>query len=120
MDLPTAPIRLTSPAKVRAARHRIRRLAAPLVGDEAAYSVEVMASEAISNALIHGHGTASVTVVCDEKVLRVEVRDEGPGFAVAARTDHGRGLAIVDALADRWAMVRDGDSGTCVFFEVDR
>lgn len=118
MDLVAAPIRLTSPAKVRAARHRIRRLAAPLVGDEAACSVEVMASEAITNALIHGHGEATVTVVCDEKCLRVEVRDDGPGFAVAARTDHGRGLAIVEALSDRWAMVAD-DGGTCVFFEVD-
>lgn len=118
MDLQAAPIRLTSPAKVRAARRRIRRLAAPLVGDETAYSVEVMASEAISNALIHGHGAPTVTVVADGKCLRVEVHDEGPGFVVAGRTDHGRGLAIVDALADRWAMVRDGD-GTCLFFEVD-
>lgn len=118
MDLAAAPIRLSSPSKVRAARHRIRRLATPLVGEEAAYSVEVMASEAITNAVIHGHGVPTVTFAVDEKCLRVEVRDEGPGFAVAARTDHGRGLAIVAALADRWAMVTDAD-GTCLFFEVD-
>lgn len=118
MDLPATPIRLTSPAKVRAARHKIRRLAVPLVGDEAAHSIELMASEAISNALIHGRGKASVTMLCDETCVRVEVRDEGPGFVVAGRTDHGRGLAIVEALADRWAMVAD-EAGTCVFFEVD-
>lgn len=118
MDLASTPIRLSSPAKVRAARRRIRRFAAPLVGDDTAWNVEVMTSEAITNAVIHGHGDPTVAVSCSEKCLRVEVRDEGPGLAVAARVDHGRGLAIIDALADRWALVTD-NGGTCLFFEVD-
>src|SRR5690606_41527204 len=99
-------------------RHRTRRRAAPRRGDAAAASIALMAAEAISNALIHGRGEASVTTLCDETCVRVEVRDEGPGSVVAGRTDHGRGLAIVEALADRWAMVAD-EAGTCVFFEVD-
>jgi hypothetical protein len=54
--------------------------------------------------------------------LRVEVSDRGPGFAPAPHRPSpvdagGRGLFLVDALADRWGSA---DGGTRVWFEVDR
>lgn len=119
MDLAIAPIQVTSPAKVPAARHKIHRFAAALVPPTVADDVELMAAEAIANALVHGHGGAAVTVAVLENALRVEVLDHGPGLAVAARVDHGRGLTIIAALASRWGT-DTGDTGTCLWFEVDR
>jgi len=55
--------------------------------------------------------------------VRVEVGDHGPGFPPPALRDlpsgtSGRGLFLVDALADRWGT--DGDHGRSqVWFEID-
>lgn len=119
MDVAASPIRITSAAKVPAARHRIRRTASPLVGSDRARDVEVMVSEAIANAWLHGTGDVTVDVTCTASALRVEVRDHGPGFAVAGRVDHGRGLAIIAGLADRYGLDR-ADGCTRLWFEVDR
>ena len=35
----------------------------------------------------------------------------------APEAESGRGLAFLDALADRWGIVRNGES--CVWFELD-
>ncbi|TYK45465.1 ATP-binding protein [Actinomadura decatromicini] len=119
MDLAIAPLQITSAAKVPAARRKIRNFAASVVSADAADDVELMVSEAMANALIHGLGGALVTVIVTEKALRVEVRDHGPGFIIAGRVDHGRGLAIINALAPRWKSDAD-ERGTCLWFEVDR
>lgn len=119
MDLAMTPLRVTSVAKVPAARHQIRRFAATVIGADAAADVELMAAEGMANAIVHGRGGANVTVTCTDKALRVEVRDHGPGLLVARRVDHGRGLNIIDGFSARWGLVTD-DGGTCLFFEVDR
>jgi anti-sigma regulatory factor (Ser/Thr protein kinase) len=120
MDLTTTSISLRSAAKVPAARHKIHRLATAIVGPDVAEDVELMAAEAIANALLHGCGGASVTVAVVGRALRVEVRDQGPGFAVARRVDHGRGHTIIAALASRWEFVPSvNGAGTCLWFEVD-
>lgn len=114
-----SPLRVTAPSRVPAARHAIRQFATAAIDATAAGDIELMASEAISNALVHGRGGADVTVICSEKTLRVEVRDHGPGLLVARRVDHGRGLDIIGEFAARWGLVTD-DHGTCLFFEIDR
>jgi anti-sigma regulatory factor (Ser/Thr protein kinase) len=119
MDLAMTPLRVPATAKVPAARHRIRKFAATIVGADTATDVELMATEAITNALLHGRGGAEVAITCTEKALRVEVRDHGPGLLVARRVDHGRGLAIIGEFSARWGLVTD-ERGTCLFFEVDR
>ena len=118
MDLATTPLRVASAAKVPAIRHKVRRFAEPLVGAGRARDVELAAAEALANALLHGTGPVTLTASCADRVLRVEVRDQGPGFAVARRVDHGRGLAIVAELADRYGLDR-ADGFTRQFFEVD-
>jgi anti-sigma regulatory factor (Ser/Thr protein kinase) len=119
MDLAIAPIRVLSAAKVPAARHKIHRIAATVVTQERADDVELMVAEALGNALLHGRGGAFVTVTVTATVLRVEVRDHGPGLAVARRADHGRGLTIINALAARWDLITD-EGGTRLCFEVNR
>ena len=119
MDVAITPIRIVAAAKVPSARHKIRRIAERLVGADRAGDVEVMASEAVGNAWLHGTGDVTVTVTCTPVSLRVEVCDQGPGFAVAGRVDHGRGLTIIAALADRYGLDRT-DGRTRLWFEVDR
>lgn len=104
--------------EVRAARHELRKLASPLIGEDAAHEVELMAAEAISNTIVHGHGVVTVSAECNSEVFRVEVRDEGPGLAVASRVDHGRGHQLIAGLAARWEFTT-GEAGTCLWFEVD-
>jgi anti-sigma regulatory factor (Ser/Thr protein kinase) len=119
MDLAPKSFTVTSPAKASAARRKVREFAAAIVGPEIAEDVKLMLSEGIANVVSHGRGHPTVTVTCSEKALRVEVHDEGPALQIARRVDHGRGLTIIDELADRWKLVTD-DTGTCLSFEVDR
>ena len=105
-------------AEVRSARRNLRKLASPLVGEDAAHDVELLAAEAISNAIIHGHGVVTVAAEVNATVLRVEVRDEGPGLTIAGRVDHGRGHKLIAELAARWEFTTD-ETGTCLSFEVD-
>jgi anti-sigma regulatory factor (Ser/Thr protein kinase) len=119
MDLATKPLKVSTPAQIHAAHHRIRDLVARFLDADTAHSVHVMASEAMTNAVLHGHGTVTVTVACSPSSLRVEVRDDGPALKVAGRVDHGRGLTLIAALAARWDLTV-GEAGTCLWFEVDR
>lgn len=119
MDLALEPLTVPTTAKVPAARHQIRRIAAKFVDAEAVDAVEWMLAEGLANAFVHGRGGATVTVSVTKKTLRVEVHDHGPGLLVARRTDHGRGLSIIKQLAADWKLTID-DAGTCLWFEVNR
>lgn len=76
--------------------------------------IELMVSELTTNAVKHADSPFNVTVVTDVDRVRVEVNDEGEKAPVPrhpAPTDaSGRGLVIVQALADEWGVdVHDGD-----------
>jgi anti-sigma regulatory factor (Ser/Thr protein kinase) len=83
---------------------------------------ELVVSELVTNAVVHGAGQIRLTVDLDEDRLRVEVTDEGSGFEHAVRgipfhEVRGRGLAIVDAAASRWGI---HEGTTHVWAEVER
>ncbi|MEV4948734.1 ATP-binding protein [Streptomyces sp. NPDC053755] len=83
---------------------------------------ELLTSELVTNALIHTEHGAVVTATVVPENLRVEVRDFVPGLTaphVPAADDgtHGRGLVLVDALADSWG-VEDQEVGKVVWFEL--
>lgn len=97
----------------RLARRTVRDLAAKVVADgDLLDDVELMTAEAVANAVLHGSGPITVTVATDGRVLRVEIADEGPAHTDPAeadphgrrRLDHGRGLTVIDALADDWSL----------------
>jgi anti-sigma regulatory factor (Ser/Thr protein kinase) len=91
--------------------------------------VMLVISELVTNAVRHanggqGHDTVSVAVGIATARLRIEVCDTGAGFSVdgvdrcASDEPGGRGLLIVDAIAQRWGASRDGRH--CVWLEIKR
>ncbi|MET9362874.1 ATP-binding protein [Streptomyces sp. NPDC006632] len=80
-------------------------------------------SELVTNALLHGvppgRGFLLRMGLCDGAVLRVEVQDSGagvPGIAKGADAgaEGGRGLLLVEAVADKWG-VGERDPGKTVW-----
>ncbi|MFF4269559.1 ATP-binding protein [Streptomyces sp. NPDC001536] len=84
---------------------------------------ELLTSELVTNALIHTDHDAVLTATVGPAGLRVEVRDfvaRRPRLRVPNADDgtHGRGLVLVQSLADAWG-VRAHGVGKAVWFELD-
>jgi anti-sigma regulatory factor (Ser/Thr protein kinase) len=83
----------------------------------------LVTSELVTNAYRHARSEARLSIRCDDERLRIEVHDGGSGHVRVRPLDSGRndgrGLHIVDALADRWGHypVRHG---AVVWAELDR
>lgn len=91
--------------------------------DESAEVAELLLSELVTNALIHTRHGAVVTVTVAPTTLRVEVRDFVSGLPMvyvpnADDGTHGRGLVLVQSLADAWG-VKSHALGKVVWFELD-
>ncbi|MFF5496810.1 ATP-binding protein [Streptomyces aquilus] len=84
---------------------------------------ELLTSELVTNALVHTDHDAVLTATVGPRGLRVEVRDfvaRRPRPCVPNADDgtHGRGLVLVQSLADAWG-VRAHGVGKAVWFELD-
>lgn len=66
----------------------------------------LLTDELVTNALVHGGGQFGLDVELDDDAIRVAVGDGSPDVPRALRPgaelEHGRGMAIVDALASAW------------------
>jgi anti-sigma regulatory factor (Ser/Thr protein kinase) len=96
--------------EVGRARHWFRACLRPLPGDEAD-AAEAVFAELASNAVQHGRGRVTITVEFAGTAVYCAVRDGGwrmPHLAPPWRPDmeHGRGMMIVEALADSWGIER--------------
>ncbi|MFV2121842.1 ATP-binding protein [Streptomyces sp. Act-28] len=110
-------------AAVAGIRSALRELWDHRIAEDPAHTAELLTSELVTNALIHTARGAVVTATLTGDVLRVEVRDfapEPPDPYVAASEDgtHGRGLLLVQAMADAWGVRAQG-VGKAVWFELD-
>lgn len=102
----------------RALRDLLRHWGAPCGADVA----ELLASELLTNALIHTEHGAVVSATVTPAALRVEVRDftaalPSPYAPSVDDGTHGRGLVLVQALADAWGVLTHG-VGKVVWFEL--
>jgi len=83
----------------------------------------LLVSELVANAVLHAHTHLVLVVRVDVERVRVEVHDGGPGAPVPKRysalSGTGRGLVLVEALADGWG-VEPTDGGKFVWFELAR
>jgi anti-sigma regulatory factor (Ser/Thr protein kinase) len=91
-----------------------------------AFDVRLLVSELVTNSVQHARVAAEDSIILvlsiSNETVRVEVRDEGPGFdppssAPPDDADAGWGLFIVEQLADSWGV---GDGGKGVWFEMRR
>lgn len=111
------------PEALCSARHAIRGTVRAWGGRERSDEIELVAGELITNALLHTDGGAVVTLrmpTAHRRRLRVEVEDRSsalPRRRDAGTADlSGRGLLLVDRLADAWGVESRG-SGKCVWCE---
>ncbi|MGZ4446951.1 MAG: ATP-binding protein [Nocardioides sp.] len=104
-------------------------LAAWEVGGDAVETAQLCLSELVTNVVMHARTTSELTLHLEHAALTVVVRDLGgssgaevPASVPAADEDplrvYGRGLMLVDALADRWGSERD-DTGTTAWFVLE-
>ncbi|MEU6915375.1 ATP-binding protein [Streptomyces olindensis] len=111
------------PSAVREARAEVRR---QLEGwglaerGEVADVAELLVGELATNALVHAETRFRLTLFAAHGVLRCEVADAErgvPRVLQAGTGESGRGMFLVDALAERWGCHRDGP-GKTVWFEL--
>ena len=107
----------------RQARHLVRDFVAPERVDDAMLLVSELVTNAIRHAGLEEQETIRLVVETDDRGMRVEVSDRGPGFELTEPAPDpsrpsGWGLYLVRELSDRWGIDRDG--GTRVWFELDR
>jgi anti-sigma regulatory factor (Ser/Thr protein kinase) len=83
----------------------------PTISSGERRKVLLLVSELVTNAVQHGGPPIELRLTLTGHCLGVEVRDSGPPFTVSGVAlvsadppgqPHGRGLLIVDQLADHW------------------
>lgn len=94
---------------------------------EQRFSLRLLVTELFTNGVRHGprgeRGRIRLCIDVRQGRVRVEVGDRGRGFAPGEPSwpdedsTSGRGLAFLDALADRWGVVRNGEN--VVWLELD-
>jgi anti-sigma regulatory factor (Ser/Thr protein kinase) len=108
----------------REAREALKAMKA-LVAPDTFEDLRLLVSELVANSVRHAgsvgqRGYVRLKVFASEKLVRVEVTDEGAGFDQSALRNpspedpSGRGLYLVDQLAKSWGVT--GNGGTCVWF----
>ncbi len=112
------------PVTPKAAGATRRLLVAEGLDPDLDHTVCLLASELVTNAIKHAGMRPDERLILAARLTgdfaRVEVRDSGPGFDPDIRAEaRGYGLRLLDMLASRWGVDRDG-TGTRVWFEVDR
>ena len=99
-----------TPTAALQARHEIRAQLVSWYLAEHADTVELIVTELVTNAMQHGEprGTVAVALAADAQRIRVSVIDASALRPVARQVEadetSGRGMRIVEALADRWGV----------------
>ena len=83
----------------------------------------LLVSELVANAVLHAHTDLVLVVRIDDERATVEVHDGSAGAPTvkdySSLSGTGRGLVLVEALADRWGM-EPTHGGKFVWFELRR
>lgn len=103
----------------RIARAYLHRWGMPELTD----AVELAVTELLSNVVRHvPDRRCGVMILRHPGGIRVEVSDSSPQLPAVARTpdayaETGRGLALLDAVVDKWGVDSGGTGGKTVWFE---
>jgi GAF domain-containing protein/anti-sigma regulatory factor (Ser/Thr protein kinase) len=101
-------------------RHQLRGwLIAQGAGSDEVFAITVAAQEACANAVEHAYRPGpemfELDAICDDRVIRVIVRDRGQ-WRPPRGTNRGRGMLLMSELMDS-VQVRHSESGTEVVLE---
>lgn len=103
----------TAPAEARRSLSPLNRIVPP----DRLEDLRVMVSELVTNSVVHSGLKRGAPILLLVKVLpervRVEVADPGRHFPDTwkpPREHNGRGLMIIDRLADRWGTERSSET----------
>jgi anti-sigma regulatory factor (Ser/Thr protein kinase) len=112
----------------RAARRAVREALGGELPERRLDDVELLVSELATNSVRHAgcdeEREISMMAAVNDECVRLRLCDGGSGFDDDHMPDphpergDGYGLVLVDRLADRWGVMRNG--GFCVWFEVRR
>jgi anti-sigma regulatory factor (Ser/Thr protein kinase) len=84
--------------------------------------VELITSELVTNATLHGTGEVIVRIERGSSLIRIEVFDDGSDTPLRRHPEPheegGRGLGIVEMIADGWGVTHD-TSGKWVWAELE-
>ncbi len=119
---------LSLPAETAAivqARRAVDRVDALADHPEARFALRVLVSELFANGVKYGGDSGVITLELEDldDRVHVEIGDRGEGFDTDAISmpgedaTSGRGLALLDSLADRWGVTRSGEHR--VWFELE-
>ncbi|GAU70194.1 hypothetical protein SSP35_17_00490 [Streptomyces sp. NBRC 110611] len=100
-------------------------------GDALIDTAALLLSELVSNAVRHAHGTQLQVAITHDQVkdvIVVAVFDRNPEMRRGTRSadgqpddlETGRGLDLLDALAESWGVATVGDRGKWIWFNLPR
>lgn len=93
---------------MRLARRTLRDLCQAVNLAQVSDDAQLLVSEHVTNAVVHGRGTVVVRAYVSPRELRVEVQDDDPRPAqvrhAADYDEGGRGISMLVALAAAWGV----------------
>lgn len=106
---------------VGTARHWVNDLCAHALSTHGQQLLELLTSEVVANAVVHGHGPLTVAVRCSPRQVVVAVTDTSADPPTVRHVDleatGGRGVALVAALASQWGW-EPASPGKRVWFRI--
>lgn len=111
----------SDPVNVRAARRFVERALLDSDFTDLSDLVMLLTSELVTNAFLHAATSVDLLVELCDSCVRVEVTDSGGGEPsvkpLDTSTTGGRGMALLDTLANDWGVTPLAD-GKVVWFEL--
>jgi len=112
-----------SPASAREARRFVRARVGELGFHRVMDDVALVATELVTNALLHVQSSSQVSVYLRHGRIRLEVSDDSSVLPVrrsfSADAATGRGLALVESLCAAWGATLSPDGGKVVWADFD-
>ena len=113
----------SSLVSARRARQLVRGMVTPYLPAPKLDTIELLTSEVVTNAVVHAGSSPIVEVTAEGGTVRISVQDQNPAWpmptrGVAEDATSGRGMALVDDMADGWGVERIADDGKRIWFEV--
>ncbi|MEP6761802.1 MAG: PAS domain S-box protein [Sporichthyaceae bacterium] len=110
------------PASAGTARRAVVDAVTAMGRGDLADTAGLLVTELVTNAIVHARTSIIVTIAANAFGLRVEVNDSSPhipmrrGYGSTATT--GRGVAVVEMLAERFGTDATSGTGKTVWFEL--